>query len=57
MARITENCSGKRNIILSEDDVISIVREYQVLTKSAVSYKEIRSILKENKICIPEEFV
>ncbi|MGN0005363.1 MAG: hypothetical protein ACI37Z_05275 [Candidatus Gastranaerophilaceae bacterium] len=57
MARITENICGKRNIILSEEDVISIVQEYQNLTKTAKSYEEIRHILKDNKICIPEEFV
>lgn len=57
MARILDNPAGKRCIILSENDVISIVKEYQNITKTAKTYNEIRKSLKEYKFHIPEELV
>lgn len=57
MARILENSSGRRSIILSTDDVISIVREYQKITYGINSYGQIRQKLNSKKICLPEEIV
>ena len=55
MARIIE---GKRRIIiLSVDDVLNIVREYQQLTNKSCCYEHIREILDRNRIYIPEEMV
>lgn len=55
MARIIENETGRRNVILTEDDVLSIVREYQTLTCGIKSYEEIREVLRENKFYLPED--
>lgn len=55
MARIIENETGRRNVILTEDDVLSIVREYQAITCGIKSYEEIREVLKENKFYLPED--
>ncbi len=55
MARIIENETGRRNVILTEDDVLSIVREYQTLTCGIKSYEEIRGVLRENKFYLPED--
>jgi len=57
MARILENPKGRRQIILSADDIIETVREYQNLTNGLHSYKEIRSALKKKFIFLPEEMV
>ena len=47
MAKIIENKIGRRLIKLSTDDVISLVREYQTLTKNIHDYAIIRN--KERK--------
>lgn len=57
MARIIENQNGRRNILLSADDVISLVREYQKLVYGKKSYDEIRNILKDKKLYLPEDLV
>ena len=57
MARILENPKGRRQIILSADDIIETVREYQNLTNGLHSYKEIRSALKKKFIFLPEEII
>lgn len=57
MARIIENTTGRRNVVLTEDDVLSVVREYQTLTFGIKSYNEIREVLKENKFYLPEDLV
>ncbi len=57
MARILENIEGRRNILLTTDDVLSIIREYQKLTSGTKSYKSIREILQENKFYLPEELI
>ncbi len=57
MARILENREGRRNVILSADDVLSVVREYQALTSGIKSYETIREVLKENKFYLPEDLV
>lgn len=56
MAKIIENIDGKRKLIkLSSDDVISIVREYQNITRGCMSCREIRSALSDAVIYVPEE--
>ncbi|MCR5260554.1 MAG: hypothetical protein K6C94_01825 [Candidatus Gastranaerophilales bacterium] len=55
MARILENKKGRRQILLSADDIIETVREYQNLTSGLHSYEEIRSVLKEKYLFLPEE--
>lgn len=55
MARIIENDFGRRNIKVSTDDVISIVREYQQLVGVGKNYDEIRKILDRNNIFLVEE--
>lgn len=57
MARILDNKEGRRNIILTTDDVLSVVREYQKLTRGIKSYELIREILRENKFYLPEELI
>lgn len=56
MARIIENLNGgRRTIKLSTSDIISIVQEYQQLVSTNRNYADIRSILDDNVIFIPEE--
>lgn len=56
MARIIENINGgRRTIILSTSDIISIVQEYQQLVYNNRNYSDVQSILNDNVICIPEE--
>lgn len=57
MARIIENINGRRCIILSADDVISLVREYQKISYGITSYEQIRRKLIMKKIYLPEEIV
>ena len=57
MARIIENTAGRRNILLSANDVISVVREYQTVSKNRKSYEEIRKELSKKNIYIPEEYI
>ena len=53
MARIIE--SGSRRIIqLSTDDIISIVQEYQQLTHKFRQLEDIRDILENKVLYIPE---
>ena len=52
---IIENDFGRRNIKVSTDDVISIVREYQQLVGVGKNYDEIRKILDRNNIFLVEE--
>lgn len=57
MARILENQNGRRNIALTTDDVIMVVREYQKLVQGMRDYEQIRRVLNRNKIYLPEELV
>ena len=48
--------NGKRKIIrLSTEDVISIVREYQQLTRNCCCIEHIREVLSKNCLYIPED--
>lgn len=55
MAKIIENLSGRRMIKISTDDVISLVREYQNLTRSVREYEKIRKALSAAEFFLPEE--
>ncbi len=55
MARIIESSTGaRRTIQLSTDDIISIVQEYQQLTNKFKYLKDIRDILENKVIYLPE---
>lgn len=57
MARIIESSFGGRRIIkLSTDDILSVIRDYQRLTAQSSRYKEIRNILEDTVIYLPEDF-
>ena len=57
MAKIIENTPNtRRQILLSSYDVISIVRNYQYLTKNINNYEEILEKLNENYFYLPEDF-
>lgn len=55
MAKIIENPKGRRTIVVSTDDVINIVREYQLITYNKSSYIGIRDALNERTLFIPED--
>lgn len=55
MARIIENEKGRRMIKMSVDDVISVVREYQRVIKNPNSAEEIREVLNQQIMYLPEE--
>lgn len=57
MARILENEKGRRTIVLTTDDVLALVKEYQAITNGLHSYDEIRTALNNNKLFLPEEIV
>lgn len=53
MARIIE---GERRIIkMSVDDIINIVREYQVICRTSCCYEHTRELLAKAEIFIPED--
>lgn len=55
MARIIEQLNGTRRIIqLSTDDIISIVQEYQQLTAKFRYIEDIRDILENKVLYLPE---
>lgn len=55
MARIIESSKNSRRIIqLSTEDIISIIQEYQQLRGSLRHLKEIRDVLENKVIYVPE---
>lgn len=53
MARIIE---GERRIIkMSVDDVINIVREYQLITHNSCCYEHTRELLAKADFFVPED--
>ena len=53
MARIIE---GERRIIkMSVDDVLSIVREYQTVTRGSCCYEHTRELLAKTDFYVPED--
>ena len=55
MAQIIENSKGRRSIRLNVDDIISIVREYQNITKCENHYIEVRKKLSQFDFYLPED--
>lgn len=55
MAKIIENENGRRTVKVSTDDILSLVREYQTLTKGVRDYESLRKILSENNFYLPED--
>ena len=57
MARIIESQNGGRRIIkMSVDDIISIVKEYQMIVPRNSNAENIRNYLSDTVIFIPEDF-
>ncbi|MBR1425569.1 hypothetical protein IJ579_08405 [bacterium] len=53
MAKVIE---GKRRLLLlSTDDILNVVRQYQNLTYKSCCYEHTREILDKNKIFLPED--
>ena len=56
MARIIESGqNARRTIKLSTEDILSVVREYQRIVSYNKSITEIRDILQNNVIFLPED--
>lgn len=53
MARIID--SQRRIVMLSTDDILNIVREYQKLTHDSCCYEHTREILDKAKLFVPED--
>ncbi len=48
--------NGKRRIIkLTTDDVLNIIRQYQVLTNKSCCYEHTRELLEKSPMFLPEE--
>lgn len=57
MAKVIENLEGgRRKILLSSYDVITIVQSYKYLTQKTRKLEKIMDILRENNIYLPEDF-
>ena len=55
MAKVIEsNKNERRTIRLTTDDIISIVQEYQQLTKGLKYLESIRDILSDKVLYLPE---
>lgn len=56
MARIIETQRGARRMIkMSVDDIISIIREYQRIVPRFSTIDDVRNILSDTVIFIPED--
>lgn len=55
MARIIENLAGRRTIQISTNDIISIVREYQRISRTERNYEQIRKLLDKNPLFLAED--
>lgn len=56
MARIIESTQGSRRVIkLSTDDIISVIQRYQQLVNGLKYLEDVRNILEDNVIFLPEE--
>lgn len=57
MAKVIENmCNGRKKILLSSYDVISIVRAYQDIVQNTKKYDDVVDLLNEHEIFLPEDF-
>lgn len=55
MAKIIENYSKRRTIKLSVDDIISIIQQYQTVTRGYKDAPVVRDILKNSNFYLPED--
>ncbi len=56
MAKIIENdCSARRMIKLSTEDIISVVQDYQRIVPRFSSLKDARNYLSDTVVYIPED--
>ena len=53
MARIIEG--ERRNIKMSDDDILNIVREYQTICQNSCCYEHTRELLAKADFYIPED--
>lgn len=57
MAKVIENLQGgRRRILLSSYDVITVVKSYQYLVQNTKKYEEILDKLNIHSIYLPEDF-
>ena len=57
MAKVIENLEGgRRKILLSNCDVLNVVRTYQTLVQKTKSLEDVMDILRESYIYLPEDF-
>ncbi len=55
MATIIENNTKRRTIKLSTDDVISIIQQYQVITRGYKEAPVVRDLIKNSNFYVPED--
>ena len=57
MAKVIENLEGgRRKILLSNYDILNVIRTYQTLVQKARKIDDVLEILRENYIYLPEDF-
>lgn len=55
MATIIENNSKRRTIRLSIDDVLSIIQQYQIVTRGHKEAPIVRDLIKNSNFYVPED--
>ncbi|MCM1009314.1 MAG: hypothetical protein NC390_00360 [Fusobacterium sp.] len=55
MATIIENNIKRRTIKLSTDDVISIIQQYQLVTRGHKEAPIVRDLIKNSNFYVPED--
>lgn len=55
MAKIIDTTSNRRTIKLNIEDVISVVKQYQTLTKGYTNPTIVRDLLQNGVFYIPED--
>lgn len=55
MATIIENNSKRRTIRLSIDDVLSIIQQYQIITRGHKEAPIVRDLIKNSNFYVPED--
>ncbi len=57
MAKVIENSfNGRKKILLSSYDVVSIVRIYQDIVQNTKKYDDVVDLLNEHEFFLPEDF-
>jgi len=55
MAKIIEISKKRRMIKLSSDDIIQVIKHYQMVTKGFKDFQIVRLLLNDSEFYIPEE--